>query len=49
MALIFITTCNHFVFFLLQVKNEGINKEIKGASEEPRAIQSQRVLSLEFV
>lgn len=29
MALIFITTCNHFVFFPLQVKNERINKEIK--------------------
>lgn len=39
MALIFITTCNHFVSFPLQVKNERIKEEIKEESEEPRAIQ----------
>lgn len=51
MALIFITTCNHFVFFPpLQVKNERINKEIKAARrvrEEPRAIRALQVLVTE--
>lgn len=32
----------------LQVKNERINKEIKGESEEPGAIQTRRFLSLKF-
>lgn len=49
MALIFITTCNHFVFFPLQVKSERINKEIKGESEEPGAMQTPRFLSLNFL
>lgn len=49
MALIFITTCNHFVFFSLQVKNERINKEIKWDSEEPGAKQTRRFLSLKFL
>lgn len=49
MALIFITTCNHFVFFPLQVKNERINKEIKWDREEPGAIQTRRFLLLKFL
>lgn len=49
MALIFITTCNHFVFFPLQVKSERINKEIKGESGEPGAIQTRRFLTLKFL
>lgn len=45
MALIFITTCNHFVFFPLQVKNERINKEIK----EPGAMSTRRFPLLKFL
>lgn len=49
MALIFITTCNRFVFFPLQVKNESINKEINGESEEPpRATRRPRSSALKF-
>lgn len=32
----------------LQVKNEKINKEIKGESEKPQAVQTRRLMSLKF-
>lgn len=47
MALIFITTCNHFVFFPMQVKNERINKEIKGRERRTSSNTNLQVLVAE--